>query len=519
MQSELQDAEPPMRIRRTASDIEREQMADAYWGEILGTEASSNHHSAAAAESLRLELEMSDVEENDEGMQNHGGEEYALSSASNSPKMQSLSLNISRSSSPSQYELPRADTPSIDQHPDYTLSRPIEDEEVPEINMPERTPSSSSTVAAASVSSTAVESADSVGSVAAPNTDIASLSRQFRMPYEVTPYKRAAAKHILLAGLKNPVPFMQPTTYSRTATFAHRGRRGLKHLVWQIKFDGNRVRWDGFQQHFISRGGNLIMPPQPWLDCLPLNCILDGELFCPAPNAVPGTATEFASDLSYVSALWTKNRDSITAAYWKPLVFVAFDIINSTLIRKSLIERRYYLLWLYYFNSARNGSFFKVAFTGILKGTTALEYHASIKQLRDHYAALGAEGIVVKDGDSEYAVVQQDSNAAWIKVKVFKDTEALVLGVLPRRAGQALPPVNVQLPSGETQFVTFSNGNLIRELRRGTIVRIDYMPVANQAASGKVRTPIIRGLYADGRSWEQIQARDAEKRKNTIELH
>ena len=45
------------------------------------------------------------------------------------------------------------------------------------------------------------------------------------------------------------------------------------------KFEGIRVLWNGNSQLFYCRNGKIIKPPKFFIDSIPNNIILDGELW------------------------------------------------------------------------------------------------------------------------------------------------------------------------------------------------------------------------------------------------
>jgi hypothetical protein len=79
-----------------------------------------------------------------------------------------------------------------------------------------------------------------------------------------------------------------------------------------------------------------------------------------------------------------------------------------------------------------------------------------------HYAALGAEGIVLKNLDSPWTS-QSSATREWLKAKVYEDVEARVVRLYQGKDKEGKPRkgVVVELPSGVEQGVTFANDNLI----------------------------------------------------------
>jgi hypothetical protein len=136
-----------------------------------------------------------------------------------------------------------------------------------------------------------------------------------------------------------------------------------------------------------------------------------------------------------------------------------------------------------------------------------------IQALLTFYAALGAEGLAVKDLDSVYtfSASKTSSTRSWLKIKAYEDCEARVVGKY--EATDKHPKgVVVELPSGVRQNVQFANNRLIADdtLKIDMIVRMDFMPEAHRE-SEKKRTPIIRAIVTDTVSWAEIKEREQAK--------
>lgn len=167
---------------------------------------------------------------------------------------------------------------------------------------------------------------------------------------------------------------------------------------WWIseKLDGVRAYWDGKQ--FLSRQGNQFHAPDWFIEGLPQDVKLDGELWL--------DRGEFQKTVSIA-----RRQDK--SDHWKKLKYLVFDAPEH----EGDFEKR--------------GAYLD----GLVKecGNEYLEYLAQ-KQCKDldHLAedlarveALGGEGLMLRKPKSKYEV---GKSLTLLKVKTFHDDEALVLG-------------------------------------------------------------------------------------------
>jgi hypothetical protein len=359
----------------------------------------------------------------------------------------------------------------------------------------------------------------------APSPDIANLAPA-QGAMSVALMQKLVREHESIAlGPGGPFFMMQPAMYTLARKFQLTGP-SAQRLIWSIKLDGNRALWDGWNQVLISKTSRIkIKPPSQWRLLMPRYCYLDGELFVPSENRVSGTNTEFAGALHKVALVWRIDRNSIDHdrstlhdSEWFKFEFHAFDIVGAKLNNKPLSYRLGVLeatLRQFEYNHPTEKPVFRRVYTASLKGTTSEEVHELIRLLLDHYGKkLGAEGIVIKDLNSPYHFQSPGPVVGWLKAKYYEDVEAKV-EVVNHRTKKQEKAVIIVLPDERetTQVVTYANGNLISadRLKKGMIVAVAFMPDPGHPESEKLRTPIIRSIVEDGRTWEEIKRRQREK--------
>jgi hypothetical protein len=315
--------------------------------------------------------------------------------------------------------------------------------------------------------------------------------------------------------------FMRPMMLSEKLLSS---RNHLKNWCWEIKLDGNRALWNGFTKTLTSSSGKVIIkPPAEWCWKLPEGCVLDGELFRPVANQEAGTITEFAGDLAAVSNVW-KLRGKQGPGYtvstmhskeWMQTQFHAFDVPSAALVSRKLSERQIVLDCIFELHGGPNEVLKRIGRGTFQNKLNPAGLMDEINMLLKHYAALGAEGIVLKNLDS-VLTSQASATREWLKAKVYEDVEARVLRLYQGKDKEGKPRkgVFVELPSGVEQGVLFANDNLIAhdKLQPGMLVRLDFMP-ESERESGKKRTLIIRAIVTDTVSWEEIKTRELEKQR------
>jgi DNA ligase-1 len=159
------------------------------------------------------------------------------------------------------------------------------------------------------------------------------------------------------------------------------------------KLDGVRAYWNG--KNLMTRNNNVLHAPQWFLDDLPKNCHLDGELFM--------GRGKFQQTVSVV-----RKHDG--GDLWKGVRYLVFDIPTIP----GGFEARYEAL-----KSIFRGSQYCERVTHQQVHTTA-EVAAEAKKVW----ALGGEGIMLRQPGSKY---ERKRSSTLLKVKNFFDDIALVV--------------------------------------------------------------------------------------------
>ena len=222
---------------------------------------------------------------------------------------------------------------------------------------------------------------------------------------------------------------------------------------WWIseKLDGVRAYWDG--QQFISRQGNVYMAPDWFVEGLPKDVHLDGELW------LARKAFQRA-----VSIVRRQDRNS----QWKEITYVIFDAPNHG----GTFEERV--------------SFVKEKLDE-LKPTYARSHDHLQCKSREHLKSelarieeAGGEGLMLRKPASKY---ESGRSFTLLKVKTFHDAEARVIGHLPgtgKHKGR-MGSLSVELPTG----AKFSVGTGFSDLERenpppiGSIIMFSYQELSD----------------------------------------
>ena len=345
----------------------------------------------------------------------------------------------------------------------------------------------------------------------AVRSDMRPLNQEMRM-HLGTGVKMSMA----LAALNKPVlrnfSFMQPAVFNLLQwdlPFANTQHPRL--TVWCPKFDGNRALWDGFNGWFYSKSLNKsVRPSSDWLLWLPRNVFIDGELYLPAKDAVPGTATEFKSNMHHVAKVWSMGVQSIGSRLWKHLEFRAFDLVGDNDVIDTAWHNRNTLLWRLTQKGQAvtnissdlkifpNNDHFKRVEHYYLKEGSIEQVYTQLAQALSYVRARGGEGILLKEVSwrSKYKV--GSTSNLWLKLKCYQDGEARVLYRFQSKEG--LPGVMVQLSNGKECGIVHALHKLLypspERLPKDTIVSIQYqsVEVSGQLQDAKitgVRTPAV----------------------------
>ncbi|KAF8747479.1 DNA ligase, partial [Rhizoctonia solani] len=163
------------------------------------------------------------------------------------------------------------------------------------------------------------------------------------------------------------------------------------------KLDGVRVYYDG--KKMWSRLGNPFTPPQEFLDRLPKDVTLDGELF--------GGRGKFQDTVSIVK---TAN-----SPHWKNITFQIFDIPSRG--SEPFEERVTYL----------KKHFQNIPQVNVVEQTMCKSRDHLLETLKD-VEHDGGEGVMLRQPGSEY---EGKRSSSLLKVKTFYDGEAEVVGYEP----------------------------------------------------------------------------------------
>jgi len=179
---------------------------------------------------------------------------------------------------------------------------------------------------------------------------------------------------------------------------------GLDPTGWWIseKLDGVRTYYDGKQ--FISRLGNPFTPPTWFLDKLPKDITLDGELY--------GGRGQFQSTVSIVK--------TVNSVHWKNITFQIFDVPSRG---EDTFEDRCKFLEETF---GENGSL-KASQIVVVKHEQATSRDHVLEKLKE-IESLGGEGLMLRKPGSTY---EGRRSGTLLKIKTFYDAEAIVTGYAP----------------------------------------------------------------------------------------
>ncbi|CAE7088844.1 unnamed protein product [Rhizoctonia solani] len=163
------------------------------------------------------------------------------------------------------------------------------------------------------------------------------------------------------------------------------------------KLDGVRVYYDG--KKMWSRLGNPFTPPQEFLDRLPKDVTLDGELF--------GGRGKFQDTVSIVK--------TVNSPHWKNITFQIFDVPSRG--SEPFEERVDYL----------KKTFRNIPQVHVVEQTMCKSRDHLLEMLKD-VERQGGEGVMLRQPGSEY---EGKRSSSLLKVKTFYDGEAEVVGYEP----------------------------------------------------------------------------------------
>jgi hypothetical protein len=225
------------------------------------------------------------------------------------------------------------------------------------------------------------------------------------------------------------------------------------------KYDGVRAWWDG--SCLWSRAGNLFQAPQWFLDNLPKNQCLDGELFV--------DRKKFRETISIVKSHSMSDR-------WQDIKYMAFDVPD----KKNLpFEERMQIL-------AKLCTGTTLVFVDQVQIKTEDVLTDMLKEIENK----GGEGLMLRKPESLY--IGKRSNSL-LKLKSFVDEEARVIGYSKMGKGDRKNMV-MSLRLEDKNGVQFDCGSgLTDALRRnppsiGTVVTFRYFERSSKSARPRFPT-------------------------------
>ncbi|KAG5652748.1 hypothetical protein H0H81_003889 [Sphagnurus paluster] len=248
-------------------------------------------------------------------------------------------------------------------------------------------------------------------------------------------------------------------------------KTGIDPAGWWIseKLDGVRTFYDGKQ--LISRLGNPFTPPKWFLDKLPQDVTLDGELF--------GGRGEFQSTVSVVK--------TINSPHWKNITFQIFDIPSQG---DKPFEQRIEILTKLF---GPGGSHASKRFRVVDHEVATSKQHV-LNKLQE-IESLGGEGLMLRQPGSKY---EGGRSSSLLKIKTFYDAEAVVIGYLPGKGRHqgSTGSLKCKMESGKT----FNVGTGLNDKQRkhppkiGTIITYRFQELTRD---GVPRFPSYLGEAAD----------------------
>ncbi len=225
----------------------------------------------------------------------------------------------------------------------------------------------------------------------------------------------------------------------------------LKGWWMSEKLDGVRAYWNG--ERFFSRQGNEFMAPDWFVEDLPRDLHLDGELWL--------DRKAFQRAVSIV-----RRQDRSDS--WKEMTFMVFDVPQAEVPFEERLELISKLM------DERKPRFAKALIQQICNG---------VNHLKDELArveSMGGEGLMLRKPNSRYEACR---SFTLLKVKTFHDAEARVLDHLPgagKHKGR-LGALEVELANG----TKFSVGTGFSDYERenpppiGSIVTFRYQELTD----------------------------------------
>ncbi|CAE6454620.1 unnamed protein product [Rhizoctonia solani] len=258
----------------------------------------------------------------------------------------------------------------------------------------------------------------------------------------------------------------RPTKRAKKDSGSSSGTTGCDPAGWWMseKLDGVRVYYDG--KKMWSRLGNPFTPPQEFLDRLPKDVTLDGELF--------GGRGKFQDTVSVVK--------TINSPHWQNITFQIFDIPSRG--SDPFEERVAYL----------KKHFQNILQVNVVEQTMCKSKDHLLETLKD-VEHEGGEGVMLRQPGSEY---EGKRSSSLLKVKTFYDGEAEVVGYEPGKGKHkgVAGALKCLMASGKK----FSVGSGLTDKQRrappkvGTIVTYRFQELTRD---GVPRFPTFVGIAID----------------------
>lgn len=266
---------------------------------------------------------------------------------------------------------------------------------------------------------------------------------------------------------------------------------GMLNWYVSIKYDGVRCYWNG--KNLYTRGKKKISAPIWFVEKLPANVPLDGELYIP---------NQFEK-INGLIKIKSKSKLVKRMSDWKEVKYMVFDTLHPGFLDKSY-KKRYKLIKALYKKSRQTTQ------QHVWKVVKQVPLKQSRQKLIDFYTARvreGCEGVVIRNPNASYE--HKRSNEI-VKIKPIYDAEAKVIGyvegngVNENRLGSFLV-VGVSADHKGSEFKL--SGRLNNDMRKaykflpsgnvvvkrgypriGSIVNYEYMTTTK---NGKPRQPIF----------------------------
>ncbi|PAV17191.1 DNA ligase mRNA capping enzyme [Pyrrhoderma noxium] len=248
--------------------------------------------------------------------------------------------------------------------------------------------------------------------------------------------------------------------------------KGADPTGWWVseKLDGVRVFWDG--KRMLSRLGNPFFPPDWFIECLPRDVTLDGELF--------GGRGQFQSTVSIVK---TPNTPR-----WREITFQVFDVPS---MKEQPFEERYDWLKSTFSTLMGRRKFTHISVVEHLRALSKDHVLGMLKEVEQE----GGEGLMLRKPGSLY---EGHRSSTLQKIKTFYDAEAKITGYVAGKGKNAgvMGALKCIMASGKTFSVGtgFSDKQRRNPPKIGSIITYRFQELTND---GVPRFPSFVGEAID----------------------